>query len=163
MSLWHARLGHLHYRAIQSLVSKEMIKTTGTSKVLPFCDSCAMVNRTIAPTINRQLQPRVTTPFIHVGLDFWETRKTALQGHNYVFGATCYATSFKFAIFLKSRSFAPDCLMKSVGLARSYGFQLRVLRMDNDSAFHSTHFTALIDQLGLRPEFTAPDSQHPNG
>ena len=162
MSIWHARLGHLHYRAIQSLVSKEMIKIPGTSKVLPFCDSCSLVKRNVAP-INRQLQPRATIPFTHVGLDFWETRKTSLQGNTYVFGATCYATSLTFAVFLKSRSSATDCLQKLSGLAQSYGFKLHVLRMDNDSVFHSDAFTTLITQLGLRPEFAAPNSQHQNG
>ena len=162
MSIWHARLGHLHYRAIESLVSQQVIKTPGTPKTIPFCDSCALVKRRIEP-INRQLQPRATMPFIHVGLDFWETRKTSLQGHTYVFGATCYATSFTFAVFLKSRSSAVDCLQKLSGLAQSYGFKLLALRMDNDSAFHSAAFTTLISQLGLRPEFAAPNSQHQNG
>ena len=142
-------------------MSKNIIQTSGV-KTLPFCDSYALMKCTAAP-INRQLQPRSSIPFSHMGLDFWETRKTSLQGHNYVFGATCYATSFAFFIFLKSRSSASDCLSRLNGLAKSYGFQLRTLKLDNDSCFHSHDFTSSMDNFGIRLEFTSPNSHHQNG
>lgn len=76
---------------------KDIFKIPNTLKSIPFCESCALVKRTIAPC-NRNLQPQATVPFLYVGLDFWETKKTSLQGYNYVFG-----TSMQHAMLRRSR------------------------------------------------------------
>ena len=79
-----------------------------------------------------------------MGLDFWETRTVSLQGHRYVFGAICYATSVVYTVYLQSRAPTVDCLKRLAGVAKSYGFTLHRLRLDNDTVFHSTAFHAAV-------------------
>ena len=146
----HARLGHLSYGVVHDFAKLKMITAHGTLQTVPFCESCALVKRKTAP-IPRTLHPRSDIPFSHVGIDFWENRKKSLQGHQYVFGATCYATSFSMAIYPMSRSEAPSCLHKLSSVAKSFGFSLRRIRLDNDTAFHLEAFWLACEQLSIRP------------
>ena len=95
-------------------------------------------------------------PFSFVGLDFWEIRTVYLQGHRYVFGAIIYATLVVYTIYLQSRSLAVECLQRLVGVAKSYGFSLHRLRLDNGTVFHSTAFHDVVSSMGVCLEFSAP-------
>ena len=106
-ALWHARLGHLNFPAVESLQKSHGLRLCGQHA--PVCDTCAMIKRRTA-TISRTLHERSSVPFSFVGLDFWETRTAFLQGHRYVFGAICYATSVVYTVYLKSRAPVVECL-----------------------------------------------------
>ena len=68
-----------------------------------------------------------------------------------------------YTVFLPSRKPGPDCLRQLSSLAKSYGFELNRIRLDNDAVFHSHQFHELVTALSLRLEFSAPHSQYQNG
>ncbi len=80
-----------------------------------------------------------------------------------MFGAICYATLVVYTVFLQSREPSPDCLKQLGSLAKSYGFELNRVRLDNDTVFHSKQFHELVVSLPLRLEFSAPHCHFQNG
>ena len=66
-ALWHARLGHLNYQAVDSLQKTHGLKLCGPHS--PFCSTCALIKRKTT-AISRTLHERPTVPFSFMGLDF---------------------------------------------------------------------------------------------
>ncbi len=124
----------MNHIAVDKVLRAHNIAPKGAIDI--FCETCALIKRKTA-NISRTLQERPTMPFNFVGLDFWETREGSLQGNRYVFGALCCATSVVYTAFLQSREPGHGCLKQLGGLAKSYGFVLNRVRLDNDTVFHS--------------------------
>lgn len=77
--LWHARLGHVHVRAMDALRGSSTTGVTySSSGRLPFCHACAMVKATAA-TRPRSCRARPPTPGDLMGCNFWENRTRSLQ------------------------------------------------------------------------------------
>ncbi|MFN9904973.1 MAG: hypothetical protein ACK56F_02455, partial [bacterium] len=68
-----------------------------------------------------------------------------------------------YTVFLPSRKPGTECLKQLSSLAKSYGYELQRLRLDNDTVFHSHQFHDLVTALSLRLEFSAPPRQYQNG
>eukprot|EP00873_Tetraselmis_striata_P003478 jgi/Tetstr1/423742/TSEL_014374.t1 len=161
--LWHAKLGHIHERAMDALRGTAGTQVDySTQTRLPFCHACAMIKATAAPR-PRTCHPRPDAPCHMLGCDFWENPTRSLQGNSYVFGAVDYASSWCCILFVRSRAAAVDCLRRVLAIARSMGHTVRALRLDNDSVFHSRAFIAECDAHALRREYSAPYSQFQNG
>jgi hypothetical protein len=106
-AVWHARMCHMSHVAVDSVLRAHNMAPKGAiDQETLFCEACALIKRKTA-NISRTLQESPTVPFNFVGLDYWETRETSLQGNRYVFGAICYATSVVYTIFLQSRKPGP--------------------------------------------------------
>eukprot|EP00873_Tetraselmis_striata_P022505 jgi/Tetstr1/442769/TSEL_030855.t2 len=161
--LWHARLGHIHERAMDALRGTAGTQVDySTQTRLPFCHACAMIKATAAPR-PRACHPRPDAPCHMLGCDFWENPTRSLQGNSYAFGAVDYASSWCCILFVRSRAAAVDCLRRVLAIARSMGHTVRALRLDNDSVFRSRAFIAECDAHALRREYSAPYSQFQNG
>eukprot|EP00873_Tetraselmis_striata_P004992 jgi/Tetstr1/425256/TSEL_015709.t1 len=92
--LWHARLGHIHGRAMDALRGTAGTQVDYSTRTrLPFCHACAMIKATAAPR-PRTCHPRPDAPCHMLGCDFWENPTKSLQGNSYVFGAVDYASSW---------------------------------------------------------------------
>ena len=64
--------------------------------------------------------------------------------------AIYYATSVVYTAYLQTRASAVDCLKRLAGVAKSYGFTLHRLRLDNDSVFRSAAFHVAVIEMGIR-------------
>jgi hypothetical protein len=82
--LWHSRYGHLHFRALRDLVSKNMVKGMPLiDRVEKFCDGCALGKQ------HRQPFPKVANYRAESTLDLVHTdlcgqiRPSTPSGKNY--------------------------------------------------------------------------------
>ena len=78
-------------------------------------------------------------------------------------GFTCYAISFAYLFFMKTKDEAPSHLERYLQLITARGFGVERIRMDSDTIFKSEDMRELLGQYMVTAEYANPHTPTENG
>jgi transposase InsO family protein len=162
---WHARFGHLHFRALHDLGAKGMVQGMPVVDHLDqFCDGCALgkMHRTPFPRASAYRAQGVLD-LVHGDLCGPITPATT-SGNKYFLLIVDDFSRYMWLEVLRSKDEAFRYFKKIKALAESdRGVRLRAFRTDRGGEFNSTEFTRFCEEQGVRRNTTAPYSPQQNG
>ena len=119
---WHARMGHLHFRALKTMSSKQMVRgMPPIDHVQEYCDGCALGKQHRAPF------PQVATYQAEKGLELVHTdlcgpiTPTTPGGSKYFLLVVDDYSRYMWLELLKSKDEAFDCFRKVQIMAEAEG------------------------------------------
>jgi len=142
--LIHRRFGHLHEYGLLKLNKLGARGALGIAKLhgMELYPSCAIGKLRVAD-INRK-STRDNDPFepFHtVALDIWGPMSTPdFKGNKWAVGAACYKTLSILCSLIKSKSEATSSWKGFIVTIKSLNFNVRRVRIDNDSVFLCAKF-----------------------
>ena len=163
---WHTRLGHVSFRTIRDMSSREtVLGLPSFSKANPLvCTGCVhgKIHRRPFP-VNPE-RKRVPLPglFFHTDL-VGPLQVPSLGGHSYFMTFKDDHSSFRFVFLLPDRKGILSVFKSLYKLSKKEtGRSMVKLRTDNAKEFLSRDFQDFIKQKGIRHELTAPYSPEQN-
>jgi transposase InsO family protein len=162
---WHARFGHLHFRALHELGAKGMARGMPVVEHLDhFCDGCALgkMHRTPFPRATAYRAERVLD-LVHGDL-CGPITPTTPGGSKYFLLIVDDFSRYMWLEVLHSKDEAFRFFKKIKALAETdRGVKLRAFRTDRGGEFNSLEFTTFCEEAGIRRNTTAPYSPQQNG
>jgi hypothetical protein len=163
--LWHARLGHVNFRAIKLLVEKGMAAGVPMiSHPEQVCHGC------LAGKQSRNHFPHATSfraskPLELVYVDLCGPITPATPGGNKYFMLLVDDYSRWMNVFmLKSKDKACDAFVKFKSETENQtGHKIKILRSDRGGEFLSGIFAGVCEEVGIRRQLTAPFTPQQNG
>jgi hypothetical protein len=164
--LWHARYGHLNFRALRDLGVKEMVEGIPvTNRIEQVCDGCTLGKQHRVPF------PRLSTYRVDQGLDVLHadlcgqiTPPTPGGGGSYFLLVVDDYSRHMWVEFLASKDQALYYIKKIKASAETeLGRKLRALRTDRGGEFNSNEFTVFSTEFGIKHHTTTPYSPQQNG
>lgn len=162
---WHARYGHLHFRALHDLGSKGILRGLPViQRPEKLCEGCALGK------MHRTPFPRETTYRVEQGLELVHgdlcgpiTPATVAGNKFFLLVVDDYSRHMWLEVLRsKDEAFRFFCKIKALSETES-GLKLRAFRTDRGGEFNSTEFTRFCEQQGIRRDTTAPYSPQQNG
>jgi transposase InsO family protein len=162
---WHARFGHLHFRALHTLARKNMVRgLLEVDRVDDLCDDCALGKQHRAPF------PRASAYRAERGLDLVHTdlcgpiTPTTVGGSNYFLLVVDDYSRYMWVEMTKSKADAFMFFKKIKVMAEADAQRnLRALRSDRGREFNSGQFKVYCEDFGIKHYTTAPYSPQQNG
>jgi hypothetical protein len=162
---WHARMGHLHFRALRAMSSKQMVRgIPAIDRVETFCDGCALGKH------HRTLFPQASAFRAEHGLELVHTdlcgpiTPASPSGEQYFLLVVDDHSRFMWLELLRCKSEAFERFKKVQRMAEAEGrCKLRAFRSDRGGEFNSTEFMKYCEELGVKHYTTAPYSPQQNG
>ncbi|KAK1670210.1 hypothetical protein QYE76_058369 [Lolium multiflorum] len=162
---WHARFGHLHFRALHELGAKGMARGMPVVDHLDhFCNGCALgkMHRTPFPRATAYRAERVLD-LVHGDL-CGPITPTSPGGSKYFLLIVDDFSRYMWLEVLHSKDEAFRFFKKIKALAETdRGVKLRAFRTDRGGEFNSLEFTTFCEEAGIRRNTTAPYSPQQNG
>jgi hypothetical protein len=153
---WHARFGHLHFRALHDLGAKEMARRMPVVKHLDhFCEGCVLRKMHHTPF------PRASAYHGERVLDLYgPITPVTPNGNKYFLLLVVHDFSrYMWLEVLRSKDEAFHFFKKTKALAESdRGVKLRAFRTNGGGEFNSLEFTTLCEEAGIRRNTTTPYS-----
>ncbi|KAF5794275.1 putative RNA-directed DNA polymerase [Helianthus annuus] len=163
--LWHARLGHINFQILESMVSKGMIE--GVPKIKnpkQVCEGCLAAKQTRQP-FSQEAQWRAKKPFqlVHADLCGPITPKT-IGGNSYFLLLVDDFSRYMWVYMLQSKDQAFERFKWFKALVEKNGkYKVETLRTDRGGEFTSKVFNEFCKQEGIRRQITAPYTPQQNG
>ncbi|CAH9146107.1 unnamed protein product [Cuscuta epithymum] len=163
--LWHARFGHLHFRALQTLSKNQMV--TGIpviEHVEELCDGCCIgkQHRNPFPRVSNY-RAREPLELVHCDLCGPITPSTA-GGKRYFLLVVDDYSRFMWVELLATKDEALRCFKKIKAVAEAgRECKLRAFRSDRGGEFNSCEFAEFCNQNGIKHNTTAGYSPQQNG
>nr|GEZ39774.1 retrovirus-related Pol polyprotein from transposon TNT 1-94 [Tanacetum cinerariifolium] len=163
--LWHLRYGHLNYRGLQLLKSKEMVANLPSiMPVKQVCEGCVLGKQTkMSFPMGKSKRATDLLELVHADL-CGPMRTESLGGSRYflLFTDDYSRMSWVYFLQLKSKTFKNFKKFKAL-VEKQSGKDLKVLRTDRGGEFISKEFAALCDEECIKKELTAPYTPEQNG
>ncbi|KAK8933421.1 hypothetical protein KSP39_PZI015880 [Platanthera zijinensis] len=163
--LWHHRLGHLHWDAINIMKTKELV--TGLpelSKQTMFYPSCAKgkAHKTPFPV---QLERKSNSPLEMIHDDLWgPTTTKSIRGKSYYFLLVDDFSKYMWIYFLSHKSEAFQVFKTfKLEVENQFNQKIKSFRTDRGGEFTSSQFQTFCRENGIRRQLTAPYSLQQNG
>ncbi|GAU34373.1 hypothetical protein TSUD_217130 [Trifolium subterraneum] len=163
--LWHLRFGHLNFRYLNQLVSKEMV--TGLPKLdVPekICDGC-LVGKQARNVFTKELPMRSSSVLEVVHSDVCGPFDEKSLGANRYFITFVDEFSRKMWIYLiqtKDGAFAVFKKFKAL-VENQSSRRIKILRTDGGGEYTSKNFESFCVDNGIEHEVTAPYTPQHNG
>jgi hypothetical protein len=162
---WHARFGHLNFRALQSLGSQGMVDGLPMiKKVEQVCDGCALGKQHRTPF------PQTSTWRASQGLELVHTdlcgqvSPATPGGKSYFMLIVDDYSRYMWIELLENKSEALVCFKKFRAAAElESGHRLRAFRTDRGGEFNSRAFVDFCDEHGIKHSTTTPYTPQQNG
>ncbi|KAM0826297.1 hypothetical protein ACQ4PT_068956 [Festuca glaucescens] len=162
---WHARFGHLHFRALHTLSRRDMVRgMPEVKRVEEYCDGCALGKQHRSPF------PAASPYRAQRGLELVHTdlcgpiTPTTPGGNNYFLLVVDDFSRYMWLEVIKAKSDAYRTFCKIKAATEAVGdCRLRAFRSDRGGEFNSGDFRQLCDTSGIRHFTTAPYSPQQNG
>uniref|UniRef100_A0ACD5YFN0 Uncharacterized protein n=1 Tax=Avena sativa TaxID=4498 RepID=A0ACD5YFN0_AVESA len=162
---WHARMGHLHFRALCAMASKQMAHgMPSIDHVDQYCDGCAPEKQHRAPF------PHATAFRAEHGLDLVHTdlcgpiTPASPSGNRYFLLVVDDHSRYMWLELLKTKDEAFQRFRKVQAMAEAEGkCRLRAFRSDRGGEFNSIEFREYCEDRGIKHYTTAPYSPQQNG
>ena len=162
---WHARMGHLHFRALRTMSTKQLVRGMPViDRVEEYCDACALGKQHRAPF------PQATTYRAEHGLDLVHTdlcgpiTPASPGGKQYFLLVVDDHSRYMWLELLKTKDEAFECFKKVQVMAEAEGrCKLRAFRSDRGGEFNSIEFRKYCEEIGVKHYNTAPYSPQQNG
>uniref|UniRef100_A0ACD5TR82 Uncharacterized protein n=1 Tax=Avena sativa TaxID=4498 RepID=A0ACD5TR82_AVESA len=163
--LWHARFGHLHFRALRTLFRKQM--TRGLPRIDhigEYCDGCLLGKKHRVPFPQAtSYRAKGALELVHTDLCGPISPPTP-GGRNYFLLIVDDHSRYMWIEVLrtKSKAFSFFKKVKAAAETRS-GCKLLAFRSDRGGEFNSTEFVSYCTELGIKHFTTAPYTPQQNG
>jgi transposase InsO family protein len=162
---WHARYGHLHFRALYELGAKNMVEgLPAISRVEQFCQGCVVGKQHRTPF------PRASPYRAQRGLELVHgdlcgpISPATLGGNNYFLLIVDDHSRYMWVETIRTKDEALHFIRRIKALAENEsGLRLGALRTDRGGEFNSKEFAVFCDELGIKHFTTAPYSPQQNG
>jgi transposase InsO family protein len=162
---WHARYGHLHFRALHSLARKHMVRgMPEIDRVEHICDGCVLGKQHRAPF------PRTSAYRADRALDLVQTdlcgpiTPATLGGNSYFLLVVDDYSRFMWIEVIKCKSDTFKFFKKIKFMAEADAQRgLRALHSDRGGEFNSSQFKVYCKDFGIKHYTTAPYSPQQNG
>jgi hypothetical protein len=163
--LWHGRLGHVNFRALKQLVSKNM--ASGVPEIShseQVCGDCLAAKQTRAP-FPKSAQWHATEKLSLVYVDLCGPITPATAGGNKYFMLLVDDHSRWMHVYLlKSKDEACEKFVRYKAEVENFtGSRIEVLRSDRGGEFLAKVFAGVCEQAGIRRQLTAPFTPQQNG
>lgn len=162
---WHARFGHLHFRALHDLDAKNMVRGMPTiDHIKHFCDRCAIGKMHRTP-FSRASPYRADKVLDLMHRDLCGPITPASSSGNKKFLLIVDDHSrYMWLEVLRSKDEAFRYFRKIKALAETdRQAKLKAFRTNRGGEFNSNEFTRLCEEEGIRRNTTAPYSPQQNG
>ncbi|CAI7838782.1 unnamed protein product [Closterium sp. NIES-53] len=167
--LFHNRLGHINFRALSDLATKQLLHGLPASLPQPPslsgppCLDCALSKLREQP--HPPTESTSTTPLDRVHMDLWGPAPVRSRGGHFYFLVIVDDYSRYVSVHLLSaKSEAPPIIMEWARQAHSqFKTKIKILHSDGGGEFRSNTLKAFCSIEGIRQTFTLPDSPQQNG
>jgi len=163
--LWHARYGHLNFRALGDLSAKHMVEGLPTvTRVEKVCDGCVLgkQHRTPFPKVS-SYRAEKCLELVHADLCGHITPKT-VGGASYFLLVVDDHSRYMWVEMLKSKDQALECFKKiKLRAEMESDGKLKALRTDRGGEFVSNMFSVFCSEGGIKHFTTTPYSPQQNG
>jgi hypothetical protein len=156
--LWHGRLGHVNFRSLKQLVSKEM--ATGVPNIRhpeQVCSDCLMAKqtRTVFPKAAKW-QSEEKLSLVYVDLCGPITPAT-VGGNRYFMLLVDDYSRWMQVYFLKSKDQACDVFIRFKAEVKNFTVcRIKTLRSDRGGEFLAGVFAGVYEQAGIKRQLRAP-------
>ncbi|KAI3782063.1 hypothetical protein L2E82_12095 [Cichorium intybus] len=163
--LWHARLGHVNFRIIESMVQRNLVH--GVPHIhhpTQVCEGC-LVSKQTRQTFPKETQWRASCPLelLHANL-YGPITPHTLGGNRYFFLIVDDYSRYMWVFIIKSKDEALQSFKRfKVKVENETSFKVKALRTDQGGEFVSNEFKNFCDKEGIRRQLTAPYTPQQNG
>jgi transposase InsO family protein len=157
---WHARFGHLHFRALHTLSKKGMVRgMPKVDRVEEYCDGCVLGKQHRAPFSRASaFRAEHGLKLVHTDLCGPITPAT-LSGNIYFLLVVDNFSRYMWLEVLKTKGEVFQRFRKIKAMAEAAGnCKLLAFHSDRRGEFNSGEFKSLYDESGIRHYTTAPYS-----
>ena len=165
LSLWHARLGHLHADAVKLLADQGWVeKMRVGSRQMDGCTGCVL-GKQHRESFPKKTERRATELLGIVHSDVCgPLQEASIGGSRYFVTFIDDFSRFTWVYFLKSKSQVFDCFKEFVNMAEtSTGGKVKILRSDNGGEYKSKSMSEFRKSRGIVHELTVPYTPEQNG
>ncbi|KAD7117216.1 hypothetical protein E3N88_04484 [Mikania micrantha] len=163
--LWHARLGHLNFRAINNMKSKNIvIGDLTTMQGEQVCDAC-MLGKQARNSFPKKSLYRANKPFELVHTDLCgPISPPTLGGNRYFMLLVDDYTRYAWVYALRTKDEALGVFKKFKNeVELEHELKVKALKSDRGGEFLNRLFAEYCDETGVKRMFTAPYSPQQNG
>jgi len=157
---WHARFGHLNFRALHDLSGKNMVDgMPAVKRIEQVCDGCVLgkQHRKPFPSVS-SLRAEKVLELVHADLCGHITPKT-LGGAAYFLLVVDDHSRYMWIEMLKTKDQALDCFRRiKVRAELESGDKLKAMRTDRGGEFTSNMFSIFCNESGIKHYTTTPYS-----
>ncbi|GJT65498.1 retrovirus-related pol polyprotein from transposon TNT 1-94 [Tanacetum coccineum] len=165
-ALWHRRLSHLNFGAINHLVRHGLVR--GLPKIKfekdHLCSACAMGKSTKKPHKPKSKDSNQEKLYLlHMDL-CGPMRVASVNGKKYILVIVNYYSRFTWVKFLRSKDKAPDFIIKFLKMIQvRLKVTVRRIRTDNGTEFVNQTLREYYEKIGISHETSAARSPQQNG
>ncbi|CAI7929305.1 unnamed protein product [Closterium sp. NIES-54] len=167
--LFHNRLGHINFRALSDLATKQLLHGLPASLPQPPslsgppCLDCAQSKLREQP--HPPTESTSTAPLDRVHMDLWGPAPVRSRGGHFYFLVIVDDYSRCVSVhLLTAKSEAPAIIMEWARQAHShFKTKIKILHSDGGGEFRNNTLKAFCSTEGIRQTFTLPDSPQQNG
>ncbi|KAL8154787.1 hypothetical protein AgCh_000227 [Apium graveolens] len=163
--LWHIRLGHVNYKAMELMYKGHMVKgLPRITQVDGICDGCLLAKQTRKrfPSQSNYSATQVLD-LVHGDLCGPIVPDTA-SGNKYFFLLVDDYSRYMWAYLLKSKDEALSAFKSFCALVENKpGKKVKVFRTDRGGEFCSREFKSYYEEKGIERHYTAPYTPQQNG
>ncbi|XP_022570911.2 uncharacterized protein LOC106407057 [Brassica napus] len=164
-SVWHARLGHLGYDAMKTMVREELVIGLPQLKVTKdTCESCLRAKQTRRPfPTSTSYRASTILELVHADLCGPITPPTAGRSR-YIFVLIDDHSRYMWSILLKEKGEAFEKFVRFKKIVeQDTGATIKTLRTDRGGEFTSSEFQDFCEVSGIQRHLTAPYTPQQNG
>ncbi|CAI7837476.1 unnamed protein product [Closterium sp. NIES-53] len=167
--LFHHRLGHINFRALSDLATKQLLHGLPASLPQPPslseppCLDCAQSKLREQP--HPPTESTSTAPLDRVHMDLWgPTPVRSRGGHFYFLVIVDDYSRYVSVHLLTAKTEAPAIIMEWARQAHShFKTKIKILHSDGGGEFRNNTIKAFCSTEGIHQTFTLPDSPQQNG
>ncbi|CAI5962554.1 unnamed protein product [Closterium sp. NIES-64] len=167
--LFHHRLGHINFRALSDLATKQLLHglptslPSPTSTLGPPCLDCAQSKLREQP--HPPIESISAAPLDRVHMDLWGPAPVRSRGGHFYFLVIIDDYSRYVAVhLLSSKSEAPGVIIEWAKQAhKHFKTTIKVFHSDGGGEFRNNTLKAYCSTEGIRRTFTLPNSPQQNG
>ncbi|KAJ9551322.1 LOW QUALITY PROTEIN: hypothetical protein OSB04_015367 [Centaurea solstitialis] len=163
--LWHARLGHINFRVIESMVQKGLVQGVPCIKhPAQVCEGCLVAKQTRKP-IPKEAEWRASRPLELVHADICgPISPQTIGGNRYFLLIVDDYCRYMWVYPIKTKDEAFPMFKRFKAKVEKEGrYKVKTLRTDRGGEFTSQRFSDFCDDEGIHRQLTAPYTPQQNG
>ncbi|KAJ9560132.1 hypothetical protein OSB04_005292 [Centaurea solstitialis] len=163
--LWHARLGHINFRVIESMVQKGLVQGVPCIKhPAQVCEGCLVAKQTRKP-IPKEAQWRASRPLELVHADICgPISPQTIGGNRYFLLIVDDYCRYMWVYPIKTKDEAFPMFKRFKAKVEKEGlYKVKTLRTDRGGEFTSQKFSDFCNDEGIHRQLTAPYTPQQNG
>ena len=159
INYYHQVLGHVNEKFLRDTARHYGITLTGTLNSCVAC-SLAKIHNNPIPTSTK---PRSEIPGERIFIDISHFPQPSIAGNRYWLLIVDDATDMAWSVFLKKKSDLPERMINFLYNMRNNGTPVENIRLDNSGENNDLREQTNKLFMGIRYEFTAPNTPQQNG